>query len=52
MSDNKRILTPRLVLILLFFIVGVPMLPLLISWQWDWWEAWAYVIVNILGFSV
>jgi protein-S-isoprenylcysteine O-methyltransferase Ste14 len=50
MSDNKRILTPRLVLILLIFIVGVPMLPLLISWQWDWWEAWAYVIVNILSF--
>jgi protein-S-isoprenylcysteine O-methyltransferase Ste14 len=24
----------------------------LISWQWDWWEAWVYAIVFILGFAV
>ncbi len=33
------------------FIIGVPLLPLLISGDWDWWEAWAYAVVNILGFA-
>ncbi len=28
------------------------MLPLLISWQWDWWEAWVYAVINVLGFVV
>lgn len=52
MDNKEKILTPRLVLILLIFIVGLPLLPLLISWQWDWWEAWAYAVVNILSFVV
>lgn len=52
MTQKEKILTPRVILILLVFIVGVPLLPLLISWRWDWWEAWAYAGVNILGFAI
>ena len=52
MHDNSKILTPRVLVILLVFIVGVPMLPLLISWRWDWWEAWAYAAINIFGFAI
>jgi len=37
---------------MLVFIVIVPFLPLLISRQWDWWEAWVYAIIGILGFAV
>ncbi|HAF49260.1 MAG TPA: isoprenylcysteine carboxyl methyltransferase [Anaerolineaceae bacterium] len=37
---------------LLIFIVFVPMLPLISSWQWDWWEAWVYAAVNIFGFVI
>ena len=37
---------------LLFFVVIVPFLPLLISRHWDWWEAWVYAIICILGFVV
>jgi len=37
---------------MLFFVVVVPFLPLLISWRWDWWEAWAYAIIGILGFAI
>jgi protein-S-isoprenylcysteine O-methyltransferase Ste14 len=37
---------------LLVFVVIVPFLPLLISRQWDWWEAWIYAIVSILGFVI
>jgi protein-S-isoprenylcysteine O-methyltransferase Ste14 len=52
MTDQQRIITPRLILQLLFFIVLIPFLPLLISRQWDWWEAWIYAIVSILGFVI
>ena len=37
---------------MLFFIVVIPFLPLLISQHWDWWEAWAYALICILGFAV
>ena len=52
MNEKQKILTPRVVLMLTIFIIGVPMLPLLISWQWDWWEAWVYAAINILGFII
>jgi protein-S-isoprenylcysteine O-methyltransferase Ste14 len=51
MSDAPRVITPRLVLGVLFFIVVVPLLPLLISRQWDWWEAWVYAVLYILTFA-
>jgi hypothetical protein len=49
---NQKILTPRVIIMMLIFVVIVPFLPLLISRQWDWWEAWVYAIVSILGFVV
>ncbi len=45
-------ITPRLILQLLFFVILLPFLPLLISGHWDWWEAWIYAAVSILGFVV
>lgn len=35
-----------------FFVIVLPFLPLLISWRWDWWEAWVYAITSILGFAI
>jgi protein-S-isoprenylcysteine O-methyltransferase Ste14 len=35
-----------------FFVVLIPMLPLLISGEWDWWEAWVYAVIYILGFVI
>lgn len=29
-----------------------PLLPMIISAQWDWWEAWAYALASILSFVV
>jgi protein-S-isoprenylcysteine O-methyltransferase Ste14 len=52
MSDQPRIITPRVMIQVLFFVVVVPFLPLLISWHWNWWEAWAYAIISILGFVI
>ena len=52
MSEKEKIATPRVIIIVIFFIVGVPMLPLLISGDWGWWEAWAYLAVNVVGFGL
>lgn len=41
----------RAVILMLFFIVFIPFLPLLITWRWNWWEAWVYAVLNILGFA-
>lgn len=52
MSNPNKILTVRVIVQLLVFIVLVPFLPLLISWDWAWWEAWVYALIGILGFVV
>lgn len=51
-SEPSSLLTPRIVLQLLFFVVVFPFLPLLISRRWDWLEAWLYATLSILGFIV
>jgi protein-S-isoprenylcysteine O-methyltransferase Ste14 len=52
MENSKLQLTVRTIVQLLVFIVLVPFLPLLISFQWDWWQAWAYGLIGVLGFVV
>ena len=52
MANREKILTPRTFIMVFFFIIIVPMLPLVISWQWDWWEAWVYAAINIFGFII
>lgn len=37
---------------MVFFVAVIPFLPLLISRRWDWWEAWAYAVIGILGFAI
>jgi len=55
MSTNtsiKTVFTPRVILQLLIFIVLTPLLPLIITWNWGWWEAWAFALTFILGFII
>lgn len=52
MNNRQKILSPRVILQMLVFVVVIPGLPLLISQRWGWWEAWAYVIICVLGFAV
>lgn len=52
MSHQPKIITPRVVLQALFFVVAVPCLPLLIAGRWGWWEAWTYAIISIAGFAI
>lgn len=52
MNKKEKKLTPLVIIQVFVFIFLVPFLPLLISWQWDWWEAWFYALVSILGFII
>lgn len=51
MDNQPKALSLRTVVLALFFVV-IPFLPLLISRQWDWWEAWVYAIISILGIVI
>jgi len=52
MTQSARSVTPAVIAQLLVFILLVPLLPLLISGRWSWWEAWTYAAIAILGFAV
>jgi len=51
-DSQPKILTPRVLIISFLFVVVVPFLPLLISRQWDWWQAWVYAILSIVAFVI
>jgi protein-S-isoprenylcysteine O-methyltransferase Ste14 len=51
MTNQAGKIPIKAILLMLFFVVVIPLLPLLITRRWDWWEAWAYALVNILGFA-
>jgi protein-S-isoprenylcysteine O-methyltransferase Ste14 len=51
-NNQQKIISPRVVVQVLFFVVVIPFLPLLISWHWDWWEAWVYALSGILSFAI
>ena len=52
MDSQSKVLTPRVLIISFLFVVVAPFLPLLISQQWDWWQAWVYAFVSIAGFII
>jgi protein-S-isoprenylcysteine O-methyltransferase Ste14 len=52
MNNQHKTISPRAVVAMLFFVVVIPFLPLLISWRWDWWEAWIFAITCVLGFAI
>lgn len=52
MDKQKLKFSPGLVIQLLVFIVLVPFLPLLISFRWDWWQAWVYALIGVFGFVI
>jgi len=52
MDNQPKTISLRTVVLMFFFMVLTPFLPLLISRQWDWWEAWIYAFISILGFAI
>ncbi len=52
MTTQTKLMTPKTIVRLVIILLVVPLAPMIISGAWDWWEAWAYAIINILGFIV
>jgi protein-S-isoprenylcysteine O-methyltransferase Ste14 len=52
MHTQQKTITPRLVIQMTLFLLVIPLLPLLLSQRWGWWEAWVYAGVYILGFVI
>lgn len=50
MNDRPKMLSTRVLLLMLLFVVEMPFLPLLICWHGYWWEAWTYAMFGILSF--
>jgi protein-S-isoprenylcysteine O-methyltransferase Ste14 len=51
-ENQPKTITPRVIVLTLIVVVVIPFLPLLISRQWDWWEAWIYAFISILGWAI
>ncbi len=52
MNDQLKKLPLLAIIQVIVFVLIVPFLPLLISWHWNWWEAWVFALLYILGFVI
>lgn len=52
MENDKAVNVLRIVIMLLLALVVIPLLPILISGRWNWWEAWLMLVVFILSFVI
>ena len=52
MTAQTKFLTPRTVVQLILVLVVMPLLPMIISGAWTWWEAWTYAAISIFGFII
>lgn len=50
MPETQRTFPLKIIIQLLIVVVVIPLLPMLISGDWDWWESWTYAVTAILGF--
>ena len=50
MATETKTVSPAVVVIMLAIVLALPLLPLLISQRWGWWEAWVYAGLWIIGF--
>ena len=51
-AQTKVVFSPRVIAQLILIVLVVPLLPMIVSGSWFWWEAWMYALVSILGFIV
>jgi len=52
MDNREKVLSMGVIFQVLIFVVVVPFLPLLISWDWGWWQAWAFALLSVFSFAV
>jgi len=52
MKNSNAVHVPRLVVMLVLVLGVIPLLPILISGRWNWWQAWSLLAVFSLSFIV
>jgi protein-S-isoprenylcysteine O-methyltransferase Ste14 len=50
MTEQSKPNVWRAIIQMVIFVLLTPFIPLIISGQWDWWQAWAYAIASVLAF--
>jgi len=51
-TQTKVVFRPRVIVQLIVVVFVAPLIPMIISGQWDWLEAWSYAIVSSLTFII
>ena len=52
MAKAEKNLTWRIIVQLVIVVLIAPFIPMIISDQWGWWQAWAYAAASILSFVI
>jgi protein-S-isoprenylcysteine O-methyltransferase Ste14 len=52
MAVQTKVMTPRLIVRMLIVIVLFPLIPMIISGNWAWWEAWTYGLISVFGLFI
>jgi len=52
MAEQNKPVIWRAIVQMVIFVLIAPFLPMIISGDWGWWEAWAYAALSILSFAV
>jgi protein-S-isoprenylcysteine O-methyltransferase Ste14 len=42
----------RAIVQMVILVLLAPFIPMIISVQWDWWQAWAYAVSSVLAFAI
>lgn len=52
MTEWQRKIPLHRLLLMMIILVLYCFLPLIVSWQWDWWEGWAYAFLSLGSFVI
>lgn len=52
MAETEKNLTLLMIVQVALVVLVAPFIPMIVSSQWDWWQAWAYAAVSILSFVI
>jgi protein-S-isoprenylcysteine O-methyltransferase Ste14 len=52
MTEQNKPVVWRAIVQMVIIVLLAPFIPLIISGQWDWWQAWAYAVSSVLAFVI
>ena len=52
MNTQAKFMSIRTIVQLVLVLIVMPLLPMLISGAWAWWEAWIYAVLTFFGFMI